>query len=68
MVGQGAATNIFRDGGTAIKLYMNASYNEVYNEAERKRFAYEAGLPVPAMYGVRRMDGDAAAVDMTRRI
>ena len=64
MIGQGATTNIYRDGGTAIKLYANASYDEVCSEAERQRFAHGAGLPVPGVYGVRRLDGNAVALDM----
>ncbi len=39
VVGQGATTKIYRDGGTAIKLYVNAPSEEANNEAERQRFA-----------------------------
>lgn len=64
VVGQGATTTIYRDGGTAIKLYVNASPDEADNEAERQRFAYKAGLPVPIVYGVRKLDDNAVALDM----
>ena len=64
VIGQGATTKIYRDGNTAIKLYVNAPHDEAENEAERQRFAYNAGLPVPAVYGVRRLDEKNVALDM----
>ena len=64
IIGEGATAKIYRDGDTAIKLYENAPPNEAENEAERQRFAYDAGLPVPAVYGVRHLNGGATALDM----
>jgi aminoglycoside phosphotransferase (APT) family kinase protein len=64
VVGQGATTKIYRDGGKAIKLYVNAPADEAENEAERQRFAYNAGLPVPAVFGVRRFDENSVALEM----
>ena len=64
VVGQGTTTKIYRDGKTAIKLYVNAPPDEADNEAERQRFAYNAGLPVPAVYGVRKLDNNTVAFDM----
>ena len=64
MVGRGATTTIYRDGNTAVKLYVNAPPREAENEAERQRFAFDAGLPVPEVYGVRQLDGGAVALDM----
>ena len=64
LIGQGATTKIYLDGNTAFKLYVDAPPNEAENEAERQRFAFDAGLPVPAFYGVRRLEGNAVALDM----
>lgn len=64
IIGQGMTATIYRDGSTAIKLYVNAPSDEAGNEAERQRLAYNAGLPVPAVYGVRKLDGNATALDM----
>lgn len=64
VIGQGATTKIYRDGGTAIKLYVNVSSDEVDNEAANQRFAYNAGLPVPMVYGVRKLDDNDVALDM----
>jgi len=62
--GQGATTTVYRDMNTAVKLYVNAPPREAENEAERQRFAYDAGLPVPEVYGVRKLDGNQTALDM----
>lgn len=64
IIGEGAATKIYRDGSTAVKLYENPPLNEVENEAMRQRFARNAGLPVPAVFGVRKLNGTAVALDM----
>jgi len=64
VVGQGATTKIYRNGNTAIKLYINAPSDEVENEADRQRFACNAGLPVPTVYGVRKLNDNAVALDM----
>jgi hypothetical protein len=37
IVGEGATTKIYRDGDTAIKLYVDAPPDEAYNEAERQQ-------------------------------
>jgi len=42
IIGRGATTTIYRDGNTAIKLYVNAPTHEAVNEVERQE-----GLEVP---------------------
>ena len=64
IVGEGATTKIYRDGGKAIKLYVNAPPNEVENEAKLQTFAAKAGLPVPVVFGVREIDDSMTALDM----
>jgi len=64
IIGQGATTTVYRDGNKAVKLYINAPLNEVENEANRQQFAVDAGLPVPAVIGIRRLNDDAVALDM----
>jgi hypothetical protein len=64
IVGQGATTKIYRYGGTAIKLYINAPPDEAEIEAERQQFAFAAGLPIPAVYGIRKLNDNAVALDM----
>ena len=64
VIGQGATTTIYRDGNTAVKLYVDAPVDEADNEAARQQFAHNAGLPVPAVYGVHKLDGNSVALDM----
>lgn len=64
IIGEGATTKVYRNGDVAIKLYVNAPSDEAVNEAERQRFAINAGLPVPVVYGVRKLDDTTVALDM----
>ena len=64
VVGEGATTKVYRDGDRALKLYLNAPPGEVDNEARFQRFACDAGLPVPAVYGVHIWDDGASALEM----
>ncbi|MCL2364540.1 MAG: aminoglycoside phosphotransferase family protein [Defluviitaleaceae bacterium] len=63
-IGQGMTTTVYRDGDTAVKVYENTPIGEVENEAARQRFAVDAGLPVPAVCGVRRIGDNAVALEM----
>jgi len=64
IIGEGATTKIYRDGDTAIKLYVNAPSDEADNEAKLQQFAHNAGLPVPVVYGVRKFENNIVALDM----
>ena len=55
IIGEGATTKIYRDGNKAVKLYVNAPIDEAENEARRQSFAYNAGLPVPAVFEVQKL-------------
>jgi len=64
IVGEGATTKIYRDGDKAIKLYVNTPPNEAENEARLQSYAVKMGLPVPIVYGVRKIDDSLTALDM----
>ena len=64
IIGQGATSKIYRDGNTAIKLYENISYDEVVNEANNQKFAYDVGLPVPAIIDIQQLEANAVALHM----
>jgi tRNA A-37 threonylcarbamoyl transferase component Bud32 len=56
---------IYKDGDRAFKLYsFNNSYGYVSEKARAHTLAYNAGLPVPAIYGVRKIDEDNNALEM----
>ena len=64
VIGKGATATIYRDGGKAVKLYVDAPPNEAENEAKLQAFAVTAGLPVPAVFGVRKLAEHMTALDM----
>ena len=61
LIGEGKTTKVYRDRNKAIKVYINPPPDEVENEALRQKFAYNAGLPVPAIYDVRHLDNNIAS-------
>jgi len=63
-VGQGATSKIYRDGKIAIKLYENILYEDVVREASKQKFAYNAGLPVPAILDIQQLEGKSVALHM----
>lgn len=63
VVGTGRTTKIYRDGDRAFKLYPNASITAANEEAAKQRFAKEAGLPVPNVYGLVAFD-EGIAIEM----
>ena len=64
IVGQGATTKVYRDGYIALKVYIDAYHFDVEREYSRQLFAYEAGLPVPEVYCVRRLDDMTTVLEM----
>ena len=66
IVGEGATTKIYRDGEKAIKLYVDAPPNEAENEAKLQIFATRAGLPVPAVFGVKNVCSSPSVLGILR--
>jgi aminoglycoside phosphotransferase (APT) family kinase protein len=64
VIGCGATSTIYRDGDSAVKLYVNVPLEEVAREAQHQTFVRDAGLPVPAVYGVRQFVGNTVALYM----
>lgn len=64
MVGVGATAKIYRDGDVAIKLYQNSSLFEVEQEAKLQTLAFETGLLVPEILGVKQMGESQIALEM----
>ena len=64
IIGKGATTKVYRDGDKAVKIYVNPPPNEAENEAFLQSYAVKMGLPVPHVYGVRKIDGSMTALDM----
>jgi len=64
LIGEGQAAKIYRNGSVATKVYFNASVDEVKKEMKYQQFAYNAGLAVPDVYIVKKLDNGHIALDM----
>lgn len=64
LVGEGATTKVYRDGSRAIKLYVGAAPVAVEREARHQSFAAQAGLPVPRVFGVQKLNNTLTALEM----
>jgi len=60
----GKSVKIYRAGDKAIKVFSGAPYKRVAETARIQAFACNAGLPVPAVYGVRRIGLTKVALEM----
>ncbi|HBN83577.1 MAG TPA: hypothetical protein DDZ89_06995 [Clostridiales bacterium] len=63
-IGEGKTATIVRSGETAIKLFINTPSFVAEHEASCQQFAYDAGLPVPAVLDVRMLDHGNMALHM----
>jgi len=57
-------SKVYRDGNKLIKVYLSAPYGYVEQAYKRQKFVYDAGLSVPAVYGIRRIDETKTAIEM----
>ena len=64
MIGEGATAKIYRDENIAIKLYKNSVITIIEEEARLQTYAMEAGLPVPAVHRVKKIDDTQIAFEM----
>ena len=64
VIGRGKTATVFRDMDRAIKRYVNQPFVEVQNEAMRQQYAYNQGLPVPAVLDVRKLDENRSELVM----
>ena len=57
-------SKIYRSGGKLIKVYLSDSYEFVERAYQRQKFVHDAGLPIPAVYGIRRISDAHTALEM----
>ncbi|MDR2686922.1 MAG: phosphotransferase [Oscillospiraceae bacterium] len=53
-----------REGDKLIKAYLSSPYEYVEQAYQRQKFVHDAGLPVPAVYGVKRVSETETALEM----
>jgi aminoglycoside phosphotransferase (APT) family kinase protein len=64
VAGKGTWAKVYRNGDVAVKHFYNAPIDIVEKEAGNQAFAHSAGLPVPAVRGVRQLGDGTIALDM----
>ena len=53
-----------RDGDKLIKTYLSAPYEYVEQAYQRQKFVHDAGLPVPAVFGIKKISETETALEM----
>jgi len=53
-----------REGDRLIKIYLSAPYEYVEQAYLRQKFVHDAGLPVPAVYGIKKISETQTALEM----
>ena len=57
-------SKIYRDGDKLIKVYLSDPYEYVEQAYKRQKFVYEAGVPAPAVYGIKKISDTETAIEM----
>lgn len=55
---------IYKDKNKALKLFRNKPYEYVIEKARIQSIVYNAGLPVPAVYGVKKINENEIVMEM----
>ena len=64
VAGKGTWAKVYRNGDVAEKHFYDAPIDIVEKEARNQAFAHKAGLPVPAVHGIRKLDDGTIVLDM----
>jgi len=57
-------SKVYRDGNKWVKVYLSASYEYVEQAYQRQKFVYDAGLPIPAVLGIKKISKTETALEM----
>ena len=57
-------SKVYRDGNKLVKIYLSAPYDYVELAYRRQKFVYDAGLPIPAVYGIKKISETETAIEM----
>ncbi len=64
LVGEGKTARVYKIDDHAFKQYEKISYDEIIREANYQTMAWEAGLPVPQVFGVVNLEEGSMAIEM----
>ena len=57
-------SKIYRDGNKLVKVYLSDPYEYVEKAFHRQKFAYDSGLPVPTVFGIKKINATETAIEM----
>jgi tRNA A-37 threonylcarbamoyl transferase component Bud32 len=63
-IGEGKTATIYKGGDRAVKVYNDGCIKFAEHEAQMQTYAYHAGLPVPAVYGISKTGDGRTALEM----
>jgi thiamine kinase-like enzyme len=64
MVQHMSNSKIHRDGDKLVKVYLSDSYEYVEQAFLRQKFVHDAGLSIPAVFGIKKINGKETALEM----
>ena len=57
-------SRVYRDGNKLVKVYLSAPYEYAEQAYLRQKFVYDAGLQIPAVYGIKKLNETETAIEM----
>jgi len=57
-------SKVYRDGDKLVKVYLSSSYEYVEQVYQRQKFVHDAGLPIPAVFGIKKINEMETALEM----
>ena len=55
---------MYRGGNKLVKVYLSVPYEYVEQAYQRQKFVHDAGLPVPAVFGIKKLSETETALEM----
>ena len=49
-------SRVYREGNKLVKVYLSAPYEYAEQAYLRQKFVYDAGLQIPAVYGIKKLN------------
>lgn len=57
-------SKVYREGDKLVKVYLSDPYAYVEQAYQRQKFVYDAGLPIPAVLGIKKISDKETALEM----
>jgi aminoglycoside phosphotransferase (APT) family kinase protein len=57
-------SKVYRDGDKLIKIYLSAPYEYVEQAYQRQKLVHDAGLPIPAVFGIKKINETETMLEM----